>query len=106
MPAFHASVDVWVTQSPESSSYPAAMLRTASALRASGLAVEYVLRAQRADKQFEAARKAGARHIVMVEQAADGTVTFRARIAERGEQVFDTIEALTGWASSTTGIVT
>jgi len=105
MPAVGAAIDVWVAQSPESREYPAASLQAATALRAGGLAVEFALRSQRIEKQFEAAKKAGARNVIVVEPSDDGTVSYRARTAS-GEVALDNIEALTGWASTTTGIAT
>jgi hypothetical protein len=67
--------------------------------------VEYSLKTQRVDKQVEVARKAGARHIVLVESATDGRITYRVRRADHADQQVDSIEALTTWASSITGNV-
>ncbi len=106
MPVMVASVDFWLAQSPDAPRYPAAMLEAATALRSSGASVEYGLRAQRMEKQFEAARKAGARHVVLVDVASDGRTTYRVRLSGHDEQHFDRMEALVQWASSTTEIAT
>ncbi len=106
MPLQAAAVDVWVAQSPDSAAYPAASLQAATALRAQGLMVEYALRSQRIEKQFEAAKKAGARSVIVVEPSGDGRVSYRVRTTAQGDMQFESIEALTGWASTMTGIGT
>ncbi|MBP6772448.1 MAG: histidine--tRNA ligase [Gemmatimonadaceae bacterium] len=103
MPAVSTAVDVWIAQSPDDASYPRRMLATATQLRADGLSVEYAFKAQRVDKQFEAARKAGARHIAILTDVSDGGAQVRVVDADRHEQHFDSIEAFARWASSTTG---
>ena len=103
MPAFAASVDVWVSQAPDEPSYPRRMLETARALRDAGLSVEYGFKAQRVEKQLEAARKAGAQCMVVVDGSRTDATRFRVRRATRDEQAVDSIEALIQWASSTTG---
>ncbi len=106
MPAFDAAVDVWVAQAPDDAAYPSRMLQTATALRGAGLSTEYALRPLRVEKQFEAARKAGAVRVVVVETRDDGAWTIRVRSAEQGELTFESIEALTGWASTRNRITT
>ena len=103
MPGVSTAVDVWIAQSPDDASYPRRMLATATQLRADGLSVEYAFKAQRVDKQFEAARKAGARHIAILTDVSDGGAQVRVVDADRHEQHFDSIEAFARWASSTTG---
>lgn len=89
MPVSVLGADVWVVQAPGHDAFPSGMLRTATRLRAAGSSVEYALRPMRADKQFEAARKAGVRHIVTVEGAA-----FRVKDALGGETSVESLEAL------------
>lgn len=103
MPAMASAVDVWLVQSPDATSYPARLLQTAHALRAQGAMVEYSFKPQRSDKQIEAARKAGARRVVLIEEGSDGNAHYRIRAAEQDDLVMESIEALTSWASSTTG---
>lgn len=106
MPAVAAAVDVWVAQAADAPTYPARMLRTARALRDAGVMVEYSFKPQRADKQIEAARKAGARAIVVIEGEENGRERYRVRAAEQDDYVADSLEALVAWASSTTGTTT
>ncbi len=101
MPAFASAVDVWVSQSPDAPSYPGALLRAAAHLRTAGRSVEYALRPLRIEKQFDAARKAGAACIVVVDDHNHGVTTFRARSAAHGEQAFESLDALAAWAFPT-----
>ncbi|MES2523880.1 MAG: histidine--tRNA ligase [Gemmatimonadota bacterium] len=91
----HAA-DVWVAQAPAESSYPGRTLQLATQLRARGLSVEYALRAQKTDKQYEAARKAGVGFFVMLDpEAADGASTgFKVKDASNSETHFTSIDAL------------
>jgi histidyl-tRNA synthetase len=73
-------VALWIAQAPDDASYPAAMLRAASRLRAAGHAVEFALREQRLEKQLEAARKVGSLATIVVEGSGDA-VTYRGRAA-------------------------
>lgn len=106
MPASVSSIDAWVAQSPEQGMYPRDMLLTATLLRTAGLSVEFGLRAQRLEKQLEAARKAGARAIIIVEHNEHGDCVYRGRSSEQADQTFDSPDALQAWATSMTGIVT
>jgi len=103
MPAFASPLDVWVAQEPLDGQVPAETLRTAHALRQAGCVVEYALRAQRLDKQMEAARKAGARHVVIVEPAAAGRLQYRVRSAGLADVLWESLEALQQGVSSLTG---
>ncbi|MEI6738833.1 MAG: histidine--tRNA ligase [Gemmatimonadaceae bacterium] len=103
MPAFASPLDVWVAQEPRDGQVPAETLRTAHALRQAGCVVEYALRAQRLDKQVEAARKAGARHVVIVEPAAAGNLQYRVRSAGQADVLWESLEALQLGVSSLTG---
>ncbi len=89
MPVSVLGAAVWVVQAPGDSAYPHGMLSTATRLRAAGSSVEYALRPMRADKQFEAARKAGARHIVTVDGA-----NFRVKDSLGGETLIGNLEEL------------
>ena len=51
----------------------------------------------------EAARKATAARIVLVEVGADGVTRYRNRANGQDDQQCDTLEALLAWAVSTTG---
>lgn len=106
MPAVGAALDIWVAQAPDAPDQPAAMLRTASALRTAGLSVEYALRPLRLERQFEAARKAGAVSVVVVDTSDDARTRYRVRTAELAEQVLDSIDALRDWASTMNRITT
>jgi histidyl-tRNA synthetase len=106
MPAVDARLDVWVAQAPDAPDQPAAMLRTASALRAAGLSVEYALRPLRMERQIEAARKAGAANVVVVDSSDGATTRYRVRSAELAEQGLDSIDALREWASTLNRITT
>jgi histidyl-tRNA synthetase len=105
LPTVASPIDAWVAQAPDAPGFPTPMLQAAQALRRGGVVVEYSLKTQRVDKQVEVARKAGARHIVLVESATDGRITYRVRRADHADQQVDSIEALTTWASSITGNV-
>ena len=94
------AVAVWVAQAPDSSSYPTAMLQTAARLRADGHAVEFALREQRMEKQLEAARKAGSLAMIVVD-TTDTIPRYRARAAGAQEEIVQTLDALSTWASST-----
>jgi histidyl-tRNA synthetase len=100
MKAPASAVALWIAQAPDSASYPAAMLRTASRLRADGHAVEYALRDQRVEKQLEAARKAGSLASIVVDTSGDAAC-YRARAAGAQEEIVQTLDALSTWASST-----
>lgn len=111
MPQFGSHIDVWVAQSPAEPSYPRPMLETARVLRAAGLSVEYSFKSQRVEKQYEAAKKAGARLTAFLMQEGDGTTppgSTRVRVVREGEQDthFDGLEAFLQWASSTIGKTT
>ena len=99
------AVALWIAQAPDSAHYPAAMLQTASRLRADGHSVEFALREQRMEKQLEAGRKAGSLATVVVD-TADGAVRYRVRTAGAPaggvqEEIVLTLDALSAWASST-----
>ena len=106
MPTVGTAPDFWIAQSPEASDYPASMLALASALRRTDFSVEYALRSQRVDKQVEAARKANARHIVVLDPRADRVSPVRVIGGAREDEHFQDIEAFITWASSTTRIAT
>ena len=106
MPTVGTAPDFWIAQSPEASDYPASMLALASALRRTDFSVEYALRSQRVDKQVEAARKANARHIVVLGPRADRVSPVRVIGGAREDEHFQDIEAFITWASSTTRIAT
>lgn len=106
MPVVAAPLDIWVAQAPDAPDQPAAMLRTASALRAVGRSVEYALRPLRMERQFEAARKAGAGSVVVVDNSDGATTRYRVRTADLAEQVLDSIDALRDWASTMNRITT
>jgi histidyl-tRNA synthetase len=98
-------VALWIAQSPDDASYPPAMLQAASRLRAAGHTVEFALRAQRLEKQLEAARKAGSLATIVVEASGD-VVTYRARAAAAShggvpDVIVQSLDALSAWASST-----
>jgi histidyl-tRNA synthetase len=94
------TVALWIAQAPDSAAYPATMLQTAARLRADGHAVEFALRDQRVEKQLEAARKAGSLATIVVDTT--GTVpSYRARAAGAQEEIVQTLDALSTWASST-----
>ena len=98
-------VALWIAQAPDDASYPAAMLRAASRLRAAGHAVEFALREQRLEKQLEAARKVGSLATIVVEGSGDA-VTYRARAAAAPhggapDVIVQSLDALSAWASST-----
>ena len=93
-------VAVWIAQAPDSPSYPTAMLRAAARLRADGHAVEFALREQRIEKQLEAARKAGSLATIVVDTTA-AVPRYRARAAGAQEEMVQTLDALSTWASST-----
>lgn len=102
MPAPPASVGLWVAQAPESADAPAAMLRTAAALRAAGLVVEYAFKAQKLDKQLEAGRKAGAGAFVIVDPTSSDAI-WRLRRTGSADQPFTSLDALVAAASTQTG---
>jgi histidyl-tRNA synthetase len=106
MPRVGVVPDFWIAQSPEAVDYPDSMLRVAAALRRADFGVEYALRTQKVDKQVEAARKANARHIVVIDARTASASPVRMIGAERGDQHFQDIEAFIRWASSTTRNVT
>ena len=89
------SADVWIAQTPTESSYPRRTLQLAAALRAGGVAVEYALREQRVDKQFESARKAGVRFFVTLDpDAGAAAVGFKVKDASNAETHLTSIGAL------------
>ncbi|HYW31364.1 MAG TPA: histidine--tRNA ligase [Gemmatimonas sp.] len=97
MPAnLQLGADVWLAQAPAEASYPRRTLELATQLRARGLSVEYALRAQKTDKQYEAARKAGVGYFVMLdpESADDASAGFRVKDATNAETHFTSIDAL------------
>lgn len=94
------AVALWIAQAPDSAGYPAAMLRTATRLRSDGHSVEFALRAQRVEKQLDAARKAGSLATIVVDTTGDA-VNYRARAANAQEEIVQTLDALSMWASST-----
>jgi histidyl-tRNA synthetase len=106
MPGYTSVVDVWVAQAPDTGAYPQDMLRTATMLRECGLAVEFGFRPHRMEKQLDAARKAGARTVVLIEHADNTGIRFRCRSQEHTEQVFDSSADLEAWAHSITGLAT
>jgi histidyl-tRNA synthetase len=69
--------DFWITGNA-SGGIPLAM-RAARDVRAAGFAVEYALRAQKADKQFKAAQSAGAKYVLQLHEefAENQVVTVR-----------------------------
>jgi histidyl-tRNA synthetase len=90
------AAQVWIAQSPADANYPRRMLELATALRARGVAVEYALRAQKIDKQYDAARKAGVAYFVTLDgDTADGSSTgFRVKDASNAETHLTSIDAL------------
>jgi histidyl-tRNA synthetase len=76
MPAGTPEVAVWVA--PMSPEHSVAALTAATALRLAGITVEMPLRAQTAGKQIKAARAAGARIVVFVDDAYSARGEFRA----------------------------
>ncbi len=94
------AVALWIAQAPGSALYPAAMLQAASRLRADGYSVEFALREQRVEKQLEAARKAGSLATIVVDSTGD-VVSYRARAAGSQEEIVQSLDALSTWASST-----
>ena len=89
------AADVWIAQSPTEASYPHRTLRVASELRARGVAVEYALREQRVDKQFESARKAGARYFVTLDpDDGDAAAGFRVKDASNADVHLTSMDAL------------
>lgn len=106
MPSVAPTVDMWIAQAPDADHHPRDVLHAAAALRAAGQSVEFVLREQRLEKQLEAARKANAHHIVVVEHPPSGAVQYRARTANHEDHVFDSLETLCAWATSTSGPAT
>ncbi len=103
MPAVAPVIDAWVVQGADEPNYPASMLHTARVLRDAGVSVEYSFKAQRADKQIDAARKAGARFVILVEGKAESGIRFRVRTSDQADVLFEQVEALTSWASKITG---
>jgi histidyl-tRNA synthetase len=102
MPAQQSSVDVWIAGTPLERGVSSSVLQLASALRTRGVSVEYSMRAQRVDKQLEAAKRAGASSTVVIESGSpDGAERFRVRHAGAADVTFDSMEALTRWASQT-----
>ncbi len=108
LPDLVFTVDFWVAQSPQDEAFPTLMLETATALRAAGCVAEYALRPQKLDRQFESGRKAGAAAFVMLERSSTEAIAsssaWRVRRAGQDDLVFSTLDALTVWASSSTGI--
>ena len=100
MPDVRPALDVWVAQAPDTADYPAAMIRVSAALRNADVIVEHALRAQRLDKQIEAARKAGASCVVIVQTDASGVETYRVRQVDRDDHTFDRVETLLEWTST------
>ena len=100
MPDVRPTLDVWVAQAPDTAAYPAAMIRVSAALRHADVIVEHALRAQRLDKQIEAARKAGASCVVIVQTDASGVETYRVRQIDHDDHTFDRVETLLEWAST------
>lgn len=94
------AVALWIAQAPDSASFPAAMLRAAARLRADGHSVEFSLKEQRVEKQLEAARKAGSLATVVVDTTGEA-VHYRARATSAPEEIVQTLDALSAWASST-----
>jgi histidyl-tRNA synthetase len=105
MPAVAPSVGVWVAQHPADADFPRPMLQAATALRATGVPVEYALRAQKLDKQVEAGRKAGASAFVIPDpitaDVSDVTRTWRLRRTGHDDQTFATLDALVAAVSPT-----
>ncbi len=110
MPTIAPTIKYWVAQHPGDPDYPAVMLRTASAVRSAGGAVEYTIRAQKIDKQVEVARKAGAAaHVVIdpvVSDAPSSSRSWRLRRTGQDDLIFSTLDALTEWVSTSNGITT
>lgn len=94
------AVALWIAQAPDSASYPAAMLHAATRLRAGGHSVEFALRAQRVEKQLDAARKAGSLATIVVD-TTEAVWSYRARATGAQEEIVQTLDALSTWASST-----
>jgi histidyl-tRNA synthetase len=89
------AADVWIAQAPSEASYPHRTLRVATELRAMGLAVEYALREQRMDKQFEAARKAGVQYFVTLDpEDGDAAAGFRVKDASNADVHLTSMDAL------------
>ncbi len=108
MPRTPNSVGYWIAQSPLDADFPSAMLQTATALRARGGVVEYALRAQKLEKQFESGRKAGAAVFIIVDPSEAPTPpshsrTWRVRRAGHDDVSFTTLDDLVTWTSTTTG---
>ena len=108
MPRLTSPVEYWVSQSPLDADFPSTLLGTATALRQSGRVVEFSLRAQKLDKQFESGRKAGAAAFVIVDpEVADAppvhSRTWRVRRAGHDDVTFTTLDDLVTWVSTTTG---
>ncbi len=105
MPSPPPSVGLWVAQAPDAPDAPAAMLRTATALREAGLVVEYGFKPQKLDKQLEAGRKAGAGAFVIVDPSS-GDAPWRLRRSGENDQTFTSLAALVAAASTQTGSAT
>ena len=106
MPSVTSGVDIWLAQSPEDATFPRAMLATATTLRARGVSVEYALRPLRIDKQLDAARKANAQRIVVLETEDGSALRFRARTQTQPEHRIASTDALIQWALETTETTT
>lgn len=105
MPTFSSSVEYWLTQSPAEASYPHHMLALASMLRAQNRTVEYAMRPQRIDKQFEAAKKSGAANVVVLMATDDATLRVRVIADDKTETLFDNLDDFVRSATKT-GIAT
>ena len=109
MPPSKSAIQFWIAQSPVDEDYPSVMLHTATVLRSRGQAVEYALRAQNWEKQFESGRKAGAAAFIIVEPAVANSrplharSTWRVRRAGHNDETFTTLDDLVTWVSTTTG---
>ncbi len=73
--------DFWVTGNTVGGMTQA--MRAAHELRSAGFAVEYALRAQKADKQFKAAQSAGARYVIQLHDDFAETRAVSLREAKR-----------------------
>ncbi|MDQ3697122.1 MAG: histidine--tRNA ligase [Gemmatimonadota bacterium] len=84
IPPATATLDYWVAGDDDASL--TTVMRVATALRRRGLRVEYALRPQKLGKQLKAAVSAGAGKVVIIRDAAAGTVR---RLSDGAERAAD-----------------